>query len=92
MFDLSSCLNRLSRADEPAQKGNGWRDKHEPSLLGTRSQPSRRTVGSCIQHQTETRNEVTPVRLSDLASEQAVSRMRAVDNGTFIQRGKYSHL
>ena len=33
MFDLSSCLNRLSRADEPAQKGNGWRDKHEPLLL-----------------------------------------------------------
>jgi hypothetical protein len=75
MSEPSSCLNRLSRADEPAQKGNGWRAGLGPSLSRTPSYPSRRTVGSCVQRQTETRNEVTPVELSGKVPEQVVSRM-----------------
>jgi hypothetical protein len=39
------------------------------------SYPSRRTMGSYVQRQTETRNEVTMVRLSGSLPEQVVSRM-----------------
>lgn len=34
MSEPSSYLNRLSRADEPAQNGNGWRAGHQPSVSG----------------------------------------------------------
>ena len=45
------------------------------SFTGVFSYPSRQTMGSYVQRQTETRNEVTLVRLSGVLPEQVVGRM-----------------
>lgn len=67
----SSCLNRLSRVDKPAQNGKGLRageDLHSPVAL---SQQSRRSVGSFVQRQNGNQERDNP---AEALTNQNVSR------------------
>lgn len=58
-----------------SQKGLDGEPNKYHRCSDTPSYPSRRTAGSYVQRQTETRNGVTPSRLSRRCLEQVVSRM-----------------
>jgi hypothetical protein len=72
-------LCRLSRVDKPVPKMGS---DGEPGMYhrcpGAPSQPSRRTAGSFVQRQTETRNGVSHATLSRFR-EQGVTRRRRVE-------------
>ena len=64
MFDPSSFLTGLPEITSLPKTGMDGESGNVLHCLIAPSQPSRRTIGSYVQRQTEARNEVTPSVLS----------------------------
>ena len=64
MFDSSSFLIGLPEIISLPKTGMDVESGNVLHCLIALSHTSRRTIGSCVQRQTEARNEVTPLMLS----------------------------
>ena len=64
MFDSSSFLTGLAEMTSLPKTGMDVESGTGLRYLIALSYTSRRTIGSCVQRQTEVRNEVTPSMLS----------------------------